>query len=278
MSCSTACLRGWHTDVAEKLPWDKLMEQALTAPGSLTGIYDRFHDYSIGNMMLFLYQGLFEPVASESRWKQLGRTRREGTRKKQVIVPNIRYEPAPPEEGEPLEGKRERVARLIGFLVVNGVLGLSDTEGPELPPREIPGWSTEQMLDKFGIRRVPFESFNGNLQAYSRGVEIAINPLAVHPEKTLAHEVGHVVLGHTLPHSFEDYQPHRGIKEFQAEGVAYLVMNELDMLDEETAAHCRGYIRHWLKDETPPDTAIRQVFTAADRILRSGRVAIAAAE
>src|SRR5258705_4976032 len=45
MSCSTVCFRGWATDVAEKLPWDKLLEQALTAPGSLTGVYDRFHDY-----------------------------------------------------------------------------------------------------------------------------------------------------------------------------------------------------------------------------------------
>ena len=266
--------------MAEKLPWDKLLEQALTAPGSLTGVYDRFHDYSITNMMLFLMQGMFEPVASESRWKSLGRTKRIDARRKQVIVPlfAIESDPEPAPDGETLEEKRVRVSRLIGFTVVKGVLGLSDTEGPELPPREIPGWSAEQMLEKLAIRRVPFESTNGNLQGYSRGVEIAINPLAVHPEKTLAHEVGHVILGHTLPHSFEDYQAHRGIKEFQAEGVAYLVMNELDMLDEETAAHCRGYIRHWLKDETPPDTAIRQVFTAADRILRSGRVAIAAAE
>src|SRR5258706_11349171 len=82
MSCSTVCFRGWATDVAEKLPWDKLLEQALTAPGSLTGVYDRFHDYSITNMMLFLMQGIFEPVASESRWKSLGRMKRIDARRK----------------------------------------------------------------------------------------------------------------------------------------------------------------------------------------------------
>jgi N-terminal domain of anti-restriction factor ArdC len=256
--------------VAEKLPWDKLMEQALTAPGSLTGVYDRFHEYSITNMMLFMMQGVFEPVASYSRWKSLGRQVLQGRRAKEVIVPIIINEEQPV-EGK--EGQRERVARLVGFKAVRAVFGLSDTEGSELPEREIPGWSTEQMLDKLGIRRVPFESTNGNVQGYSEGVQIAINPVAVHPEKTLAHEVAHVVLGHTLPHSFEDYQTHRGMKEFQAEGTAYLVMNELDQLDEETGAHCRGYIRHWLKDETPPDAAIKQVFTAADRILRAGRVA-----
>src|SRR5258708_1670995 len=125
-----------------KLPWDKLMEQALTAPGRLTGVYDRFHDYSITNHMLFLLQGMFEPAASESGWNQLGRTRGEGTRKKQVIVPLFAKEPAPAPapEGETVEEKRERVSRLIGFTAVNGVLGLSDTEGKDIPPRQIPGW------------------------------------------------------------------------------------------------------------------------------------------
>jgi hypothetical protein len=48
-------------------------------------------------------------------------------------------------------------------------------------------------------------------------------------------------------------------------------MNELGMLDEHTAEVSRGYIRHWLSDEHPPDTAIQQVFTAVDRILKAGR-------
>lgn len=53
-------------------------------------------------------------------------------------------------------------------------------------------------------------------------------------------------------------------------------MNELGQLDEETASHSRAYILHWLDHEDPPEQAIRQVFTAADRILRAGRVAVAA--
>lgn len=54
------------------------------------------------------------------------------------------------------------------------------------------------------------------MQGYSRGAEIAINPVAVRPVKTLMHELGHVVLGHTLPHAYEDYAIHQVIKEFQA--------------------------------------------------------------
>jgi hypothetical protein len=96
---------------------------------------------------------------------------------------------------------------------------------------------------------------------------------------TTHHEFGHVLLGHTLPHHCEEYQTHRDIMEFQAEAIAYLVMNDLELMDDETAAHGRGYIRHWLGGEQPSDEAIRrlgdqairQVFTAADRILRAGK-------
>jgi len=60
--------------------------------------------------------------------------------------------------------------------------------------------------------------------------------------------------------------------EFEAEGTAYLVMNELELMDEETASHSRGYIRHWLQDEQPPERSVRQVFRAAEAILKAGRV------
>jgi hypothetical protein len=96
---------------------------------------------------------------------------------------------------------------------------------------------------------VPFNSLNGNIQGYSSGVEIAINPVAVHPEKTLFHELGHVILGHTLPHTLGDYQAHRGIIEFQAEAIAYLAMHELGLLDEETSTASRGYVQEWLNHD-----------------------------
>jgi hypothetical protein len=223
------------------------------------------------NMMLFVLQGLREPVASYSRWKALGRQVLRGAQAKEVIVPELINESAEA-EAEPLEGKRERVARLVGFKVVRAVFALSDTEGPEIPPRVLPGWDQEHALQKLGVRIVPFQDLRGNVQGYSHGVEIAINPLAVNREKTLMHELGHVVLGHTLEHALDEYQTHRGMMEFQAEAVAYLAMNELGQLDTETASHSRGYIQHWLRGEHPPDKAIQQVFTVTDRILRARRI------
>ena len=91
-------------------------------------------------------------------------------------------------------------------------------------------------MDKLGIREVPFGSTNGNLQGWSRGTEFAINLIAVNRN-------GPHLLGHTLPYHFEEYQAHQGVLEFQAEATAYLVMNDLELLDEETASRSRGYIR-----------------------------------
>src|SRR5262245_10044436 len=148
--------------------WQRLLDEALTAPGNLTGVYDRFHDYSLTNMLVFRMQGIHEPVASASRWKSLGRRVVNWHHRKEVIVPRLVNEPAPePAEGELPAEKRERVARLIGFKVVRAVFALSDIDGPEIPPQPTPGWDYQQALAKLGIREAPFDEVNGNLQGYS---------------------------------------------------------------------------------------------------------------
>src|SRR5260221_1788239 len=132
------------------LPWQQLLHEALTAPGSLTGVYDRFHDYSLTNMLLFRMQGIHEPVASYSRWQSLGRHVLKGSRAKEVIVPVlVKGEPDP---NETLDEKRERVAKLIGFKVLRAVFRLSDTEDARLPLVPTPGWDLQTTLGKMGIR------------------------------------------------------------------------------------------------------------------------------
>ncbi|OLC62313.1 MAG: hypothetical protein AUH89_01430 [Ktedonobacter sp. 13_1_40CM_4_52_4] len=129
-------------------------------------------------------------------------------------------------------------------------------------------------LAKLNITKVPFRKNDANIQGYARGRDIAVNPFAVHPGKTLMHELGHVVLGHTLPETIAEYETHRGIMEFQAEATAHLTMNELGQLTDEMATHSCGYIQDWLEGERPPDKAIRQVFAATDQILKAGRIAV----
>lgn len=260
-------------EATKRLDWKRLMEEALTAPGDLGQAYSRFHDYSITNMLFFRMQGITEPVASYQTWRSVGRQVMKGAKAKEVIVPRLIKE-KPEEKPDPNETpdeKQTRVSRLVGFTVMRAIFTLSDTTGKDLTPAPIPGWELQAALDKLGVRQIAFTSTDGNLQGYSRGLEFAVNPVAINPRKTMFHELGHIVLSHTTSQRLAEYQTHRGIMEFEAEGAAYIAMNELGLLDEATATRSRGYIKHWLHDEQPPEQSIRQVFRAADAIIRAGR-------
>ncbi len=247
------------------IDWEKLLDEALTAPGDMQGMYDRFYNYSFLNQIYLRLQGVAEPIATYKRWQAIGRQVLKGSKAKEIIRPIF---------AKLNEAEGETEPQIIGFKPVRCIFTLSQTEGEELPPVTLPEWNVDTALEKLGIRRVPFDELNGNVQGFSRGHDISINPVAVNPAKTLIHEIGHVVLGHTAPESLSKYVTHRGVKEFQAEATAYLTMNELQQLDEETAARSRGYVQGWLEGERPPDKAIREVFRATDLILKAGRIAL----
>jgi hypothetical protein len=248
-----------------EIDWAKVMETALTMPGDVGNIYNRFHTYSKHNQVHFWEQGIREPVAKMKLWNALGRMVIPGSKAYEVYVPIFAKKDKNDPDAEPVYLRSIPVRRVFTY---------SQTAGTELPPVEIPEWDTELALATLGVARVQFRRNDANLQGYAKGKEIAINPFAVHPNKTLMHELGHVVLGHTTPEMIEQYEQHRGIFEFQAEATAHLTMNELSQLTDEMATHSRGYIQGWLKGERPPDKAIHEVFTATDRILKAGRIAV----
>jgi hypothetical protein len=248
-----------------EIDWGKIIETALTAPGNVGNVYNRFYSYSFLNQIYLHLQGVHEPVASMKRWNALGRMVLSGSRGYEVIVPIYARKPKEDEDEE---------AAIIGFKPVRRTFKLSQTAGDDLPDVTIPEWDTDQALQTLGITRVPFTSVDGNLQGYARSHNIALNPLAVHPKKTFMHEIGHILLEHTTSEMLAEYEQHRGVMEFQAEATAYLTLNELQQLDEETALHSRGYLQGWLQGERPPDKAIRQVFAATDKILKAGRIAV----
>ncbi|MDV7992082.1 hypothetical protein [Rhodococcus sp. IEGM 1374] len=168
------------------------------------------------------------------------------------------------------DGKDEQ--RLIGFKWVKCMFEASDTEGDPLPEFETPEWSEQRALGALAINKVAFEQLDGNIQGYSYENSVAINPVAAYPRKTLIHEMAHVCLKHTTPEAHEDYKAHRGVKEFEAEGTAYVVMNRLDQLDSFDAEESRFYIRRWLgQDVRPPDESLRAVVRVADQIVKAGR-------
>jgi hypothetical protein len=149
---------------------------------------------------------------------------------------------------------------------------LAQTDGTEYVPPANPEWNEERALAALQIERVPFEVMNGNMQGYAQsGRKIAINPVAAMPHKTLFHETGHIILGHCEEKDFSEAAiPPRDVREVEAEAVALLCCESLDLLGAE---YCRGYIQQWGNGEAITERSAQRIFHAADLILRAGHTA-----
>lgn len=246
-----------------KVEWSRLIEEALTLPGSLGNTYNRFYEYSFTNQVLLYMQGACEPVATYNRWQELGRQVKRGAKAKAILRPIFVKEHD--------EDSGEIVQKLKGFKSVRCIFEVSDTEGEPLPPYEPREWHPEKALEALEITEVPFREINGNIAGYSYQRNLAISPVAPYPLKTLLHEMAHIVCGHTEPSRQDEYQQHRGLMEFEAEASAYLAMNEMGALEHMNASESRGYVQHWLRGNKPPDESIKRVFTTVDKIMKAGR-------
>lgn len=225
----------------------------------MSDTYNRFYNYSFTNQILLYMQGVNEPVATYKRWQEMDRQVKKGSKAKEIIRP-IAYKNKDTEEME-----------IKGFHFVKCLFGLSETDGEELPPPEIKAWQYYTALNKLGITEIDFTMTNGNIQGYATGKQLAINPVATDKTATQLHEIAHIVLGHTNKENQSEYTTHRGIKEMQAETVAYILQNELYLAEPSALSESRAYIQGWLKDTTVPDIAIKEILRAVDKIIKAGK-------
>lgn len=243
----------------------KLLDQALELPGEVAPYYSYFHPYSLTNMIELYMQGAREIVGTRKQWASVGREVKPGSERYYIWVPIIIRKKLDDGTVEEIFTGR--------YNWVPCIYTLSQTTGEPIKPKETPGWSLPQMLGRMAIRATAFESQFGGLQGYSHGTEMAVSPIAADPLGTAIHEAAHILLGHTLDHGLDGESHPRNIQEVQAEAVRYLVKNALGVLDEQSARYSRGYIRHYLHEEKPPEAASRQVLTVANRIYQAGLVA-----
>jgi hypothetical protein len=139
---------------------------------------------------------------------------------------------------------------------------LSQTDGEPYQAEPIPGWDKATALAALNIREETFTMLNGNAQGYATGAAtVAISPVAAMPEKTLFHEIAHVILGH---HSDEGLN---SLKEVEAECVALICCEVLGLPGPEFS---RAYVQHWLRGDSIPEKSAQRIFQAADRILKAG--------
>lgn len=258
-----------------------LLVQALTEPGKLSSCYAQFHGYSLLNNLLALEQltarGLeVGPITTFKKWKELGRNVKKGEKAISLFIPltkKSKTDKALDEEKDNKDATDEATV-FCGFAMVPRWFVLSQTEGADYEEKAAPGWDKVKALAALGVEEVPFRSLDGNCQGYASGKSVAVNPVAALPHKTMFHELGHVVLGHTTQDAaFSDVAVlPRSLKEAEAEGVAYLCIASLGL---DGLPESRGYIQHWLAEgglkELDLQKYCQRVISAAGKILAAGK-------
>jgi len=260
--------------------WSALLVEAVNKPGTIMKAYSAFWNYSVGNQILVLVQCQLRgiqpgPINTFPKWQTLGRVVKRGEKALTLCMPITRKRRSDEETNETDE-QREQQA-YTAFVHKARWFVVSQTYGNELGPITIPEWDAERALTTLCIERIAFDKTDGNCQGFARGNQIAINPVAQLPHKTLFHEMAHVLL-HTSEGDFTDTeQTPRNLREVEAEAVALLCCEALNL---EGADYCRGYIQNWLSPaigynaDAVPEKSAQKIFRAADQILRAGRPAI----
>jgi antirestriction protein ArdC len=246
--------------------------EAVTRPGYVHEAYSRFHNYSLGNQLLALFQ-CFErgiqpgPLATFPKWKELGHSVKKGEKAIMLCMPVTCKRTKAVVSADGVE-KEENVL-FTHFLYKSHWFVLSQTEGVEYVPPAVPDWNEATALESLKIARVDFESLDGNTQGYATaGRQIAVSPVAALPHKTLFHEMAHVVLGHCDERFSESEMTPRDVREVEAEAVALLCCESLNLPGGEFS---RGYIQSWSKGQPITERSAQRIFHAADQILRAGR-------
>jgi len=262
-----------RTDRKPMISWAALLDEAVRKPGYIHEAYSRFHNYSLGNQLLALFQCFARgiqpgPLATFPKWKELARHVKEGEKALTLCMPLTckRTKAVTKDDGS----EQEEEFRFTHFAYKAHWFVLAQTEGAEYQPPTLPEWNEQTALGQLSIERVEFEDLDGNTQGYAkRGRKIAVSPIAALPHKTLFHEIAHVTLGHCDEGDLSDTETTpRDVREVEAEAVALLCCESLGLPGAEFS---RGYIQSWGHGQAISERSAQRIFHAADQILRAGR-------
>jgi antirestriction protein ArdC len=238
--------------------------------------YSAFHQYSVGNQLLALVQcqmrGLQPgPINTFPGWQALGRNVKRGERALVLCMPITRKR----RNEEASEGEANEEHTYTSFVYKSRWFVIGQTVGDDFETPALALWDASQALGALDIQQIAFTETDGNCQGYARKRQIAINPVAQLPHKTLFHELAHVILGHTSQADFTDTErTPKNLREVEAEAVALICCEALNV---EGAEFCRGYIQNWLSPaighhgDGIPEKSAQKIFRAADQILRAGQ-------
>ena len=263
--------KGFHRHAAreplafEQQRADQLLRDAVEIPGKISDAFHLFHNFSIGNSLFLMEQMEIRgiavgPVGTYPFWEAHGRHVISGPGSALWVVVPYDYTRVEVDEvtGEEVayHGKVFK-PKPIEF-------ALSQTAGEDYVPAPVGDWDPDRAVAALNITMVPFAMVDGNCQGYATPSErtVAILPIAEHPEKTLVHEMAHVLL-----HEDTDDMT-RGDKEMEAECVALLVGDALGLAG---AAESRGYVQNWYgAGHAIDEKNAQRIMHAASEILTAG--------
>jgi hypothetical protein len=242
---------------------------ALTTSERWTQYLDmqsRFPRYSTNNVLLIQAQmSDATRVAGYRAWQAMGH---------QVLVKESALRVFAPIKYRTLDAaKDEVVSEIRGFKLVP-VFDVSQTTGPDLPDivSKLHGGAPEGVFSKltafaeslgFSVERPSaLESgANGDTDHREGRIRVATNNADAQQVKTLAHEIGHALLHDPDGVSTRDMT--RGLKELEAESVAYVTCRALGM---ETGEYSFGYVVGW---SGGGDDALKGIKASTGRIQRA---------
>lgn len=227
----------------------------------------RFHSYSASNIFLIMSQcPNATRVAGFRKWQQLGRHVKRGEKSIKILAP-ARYKITDEKANEVRWAVR-------GFTVAN-VFDISQTDGADLPdvaPVLLTGAGIAGLWDGlaaqvatsgFTVERGDCQGANGWTNFTSRVVRVREDVEPAQAAKTLAHELGHVLL-----HSPDEitYAENRALCEVEAESTAYVVCASAGLITDD---YSLPYVARWANG----DSAI--VKATADRVIKTSQAIIA---
>lgn len=257
----------------QTISFSTLLETVATEPGKLEQAFTRFHNYSLGNQLLALFECAARgiepgPLATYPTWQGLGRQVRRGEKAITLCMPITCTRTEKNEE----TGAEEKKT-FTRFTFKSRWFVLSQTDGADYVAPAPPTWNKDAALRALDITEQSFRDVNGNVQGYAFRRSVAISPIAERPFATLVHELAHIVLGHTTKGGarLEDGAIiGHSAREVEAESVALLVLGSLG---QDGLEYCRGYVQSYLRGNTIDERTAQRIFKAADTILRAGRPA-----
>ena len=248
-----------HPELLERLEEEVLSLRASPAWAAYLAAQARFHRYSPRNVLLLSLQAPeATSVAGYRTWRSLGRHVRSGEKGLSILAPLMRRD----ESLDP---------QVVGFRWVK-VFDVSQTDGTPLPSPVtlLEGEGPNGLIRRlegvaailgFEVIRSPLPpGVNGECRWASSRIVLEPSNQGLQQAKTLAHELGHVLL-----HRGE---PDRARAEVEAESVAYVV---LASAGADAAPYSAGYVSSWIGHEADPHDALsrsmERIQRASSRVL-----------